>query len=181
LEKEYSNGDVLRKLLSENTTKYHRRKTEEEEAGEAYSRHLKRLEAAHVIVCQIHEDEVGTGAEEDLSTLAQFLVSDYATMNEEFISEHFAAHEKAVLEGKDAYSDDDEGGGKRKGKGKGKAKGEETRRGQTATRKVHGTLVGQLAVAFLNRSQHYHESGLCDQAQHASWMPGYQGVSFPFW
>jgi hypothetical protein len=139
---------------------------------------LKKIEAAHETICQIHEDRLGNGAEPDVAMLAQFKVSDYILLNAEFLAEQSSAQETAELEGKDVFSDDEDGGGKGKGKRKGKGKAQGSQRGQITKRQVQGSLVAQLAIAYMNRSQHYHEAGLCDLSQHESWMPGHQGVSF---
>ena len=37
----------------------------------------------------------------------------------------------------------------------------------------------QLALAFMNGSPHYHQEGLYGEKAQESWMPGFQGVSFP--
>jgi hypothetical protein len=170
-EQNYRNGSVLRVQLSENSGKHHRKKTSEEEAGEHYSVHLDTIAARHEEICELHA-EIGDEELPDAASLDQFMVSEYIRMKE-------VVGEQQTKGGNDFVT-----------KGKGKGDGETgTRKASTSTavtasgrsqthaRIVQGNLPMQLALAFMNRSDHYHHAELFNIKVHQSWQPGYQGVS----
>jgi len=161
-EAKYRNGHVLRKLLSENTSKYHRKKTEEEEAGEQYSRHLEVIAEKHAEVCEQHAEDAEEDEELNPSKMSQFMLSDFIEMKTQVDETQSTAGEEGAM---------------KKGKGKATDKGEGGVRAENRARVVQGNLFAQLALAFINRTHHYHHADLFDVKTHQSWMPGYQGVS----
>ena len=95
----------------------------------------------------------------------QFMVSDFIDMKNTL-----AAKQSENLEELGALSKDT--------KGKGTSKGmKAASRADMRARTVQGNIYAQLALAFMNRSDHYHHADLFDVKVHQSWMPGYQGVS----
>ena len=157
--------------LSENTSKHHRKKTSEEEAGEHYSAHLNTIAARHEEICELHAEIAKEEEVPDSATLDQFMVSEYIQMKEE-------VGEQQAKGGDDFVK-------KKKGKTD-REKGttwwvlsalSTSARSQTQSRIVQGNLPMQLALAFMNRSDHYHHADLCSVKVHQSWQPLYQGVS----
>ena len=165
-ETEYRNGLDLRKGLSENTLKYYRRKTEEEEAGEEYSKHLDAIGKIHKAAGAKHaldddEEEPFTSS----LKLQQFELKDFVEMKKELAATQSAlAGEDLTVKGKEK---------EKKGKKASVASGKALMR----MRMVQGHLTAQLALAFMNRSHHYHHGEIFDIKTLHSWMPAYQGVS----
>lgn len=169
-EQKYENGSVLRVRLSENSSKHHRKKTSEEEAGEHYSGHLNTIAVRHEEICELHAE---MAEEEDLpdpACLDQFMVSEYVQMKEEVGDQQVKSGDSFVKKGKS------KGDGEKGGQSPSTALSTSAR-SQTQTRIVQGNLPMQLALAFMNRSDHYHHAELFSVKAHQSWQPGYQGVS----
>lgn len=160
---------ILRKHLSENTVKYHRTKTEEEEVGEEYSRHLQQIERKHEAVCTNHQENVDSMQGIDSLSLDQFMLTDFIRMMEKVGIDQAARGEAlgATPEDSDVVAS---------GKGKGKARAEPSKKAASKARAVQGNLWAQMALAFMNRSHHYHHADLFEMKTMASWMPAYQGV-----
>src|SRR6266852_5995252 len=169
-EQKYQNGSILRSRLSENTSKHHRKKTSEEEAGEHYSAHLNTIGARHEEICELHAEIAEEEELPDSARLDQFMVTEYVRMKNE------------VTEQQLAHGDDFVTKGKSKGDGETGVRKASTvlatsAQSQRQTWIVQGNLLMQLALAFMNRSDHYHHAELFNIKVNQSRMPGYQGIS----
>jgi hypothetical protein len=162
----------LRARLSENTSKHHRKKTSEEEAGEHYSEHLQLISEKHAEVCESHVEAAESEEIDDSQQLDQFMVSDFIKMKDDLA-------EKQVAQGESVGITKATGASKEEGMSKKarttKANGMSVR-AENRARMVQGNLFSQLAIAFMNRSDHYHHAELIDVKMHQTWMPGFQGV-----
>ena len=157
----------IRKRLSENTVKYYRRKTEEEEIGEEYSQHLHAIAAKHESICTKHALDADEEVEFESSlALEQFSVRDFNDMKVDLADKQ---------KGDDVTVEEKTEGSRKVKKTASKSTG--WGKAGMRMRKVQGHLYAQLALAFMNRSNHYHHSDLFDAKTHESWMPAYQGVS----
>jgi len=157
----------IREKLSENTVKYYRRKTEEEEVGEEYSQHLRTIAQKHEAICAKHTLDADEEHEfKDSLALEQLGVHDFKRMKKEL----------ADMQKGDDVTVEVKAQGSKKGK-KTASKSAVWGKAGMKMRKVQGHLYAQLALAFMNRSNHYHHSDLFEAKTHESWMPAYQGVS----
>jgi len=157
--------------LSENTSKHHRKKTSEEEAGEHYSAHLNTIAARHEEICELHAEIAEEEEVPDSATLDQFMVSEYIQMKEE-VGEQQGKGGDDFVKKKKGKTDGEKGTTRRVSTAL-----STSARSQTQSRIVQGNLPMQLALAFMNRSDHYHHADLCSVKVHQSWQPSYQGVS----
>jgi hypothetical protein len=146
--------------------KYYRPKSEEEEVGEEYSRHLETIGESHETICAKHALDEEEGEFESALELEQFGLREFIAMK------------KALAETQ--KGDDTIVASKDEGSKKGKKLAVKTAvwaKAGVRGRKVQGHLYTQLAVAFMNRSNHYHHAELFEAKTQETWMPAYQGVS----
>jgi len=121
------------------------------------------------MISEKHEEVQESHAEaaEDVNVdsfhLSQFMVEDFIQMKNELAAEQVTRGEVV-------------GGEKTADKAKGKAAGQGAR-AEARVRTIQGNIFAQLALAFMNRSDHYHHAHLFDIKLHQVWMPAYQGVS----
>lgn len=113
---------------------------------------------------EVHESHAEASESEEMeesASLIQFTVHDFVKMKDELAEKQAARGEKTT-----------------EGKGKGKMKpAQRTVREEARVRTVQGNIFAQVALAFMNRSDHYHHAELFNIKAHQSWMPGHQGVS----
>lgn len=122
-------------------------------------------------MCEVHAQEAkGEGAVES-EGLDHFMVSEFIKMKEDLAEKQVARGETlSSAKGKETSKE-----GATKSKRTMKSEGTSVRE-EGRLRTVQGNLFCQLAIAFMNRSDHYHHAELIDVKTHQAWMPAFQGV-----